>query len=85
MVREIVIQVFFLKVYFMCMSVRLACMYIPGAHRSQKRTLDLELQVFMSHHVGAWNRTLVSCSSNKRSYLRRQLSSLERQKVLSGL
>jgi hypothetical protein len=43
-------------------GVLLACMYVCtcmlGAHRSQKRTsdsLELELQMFVSHHVGAGN------------------------------
>lgn len=38
-----------------------------NAHGSQKRTsdsLELELQVFMSHHAGAGKRTLVLCKSS---------------------
>lgn len=52
------------------------CVYVWGrayernAHGSQKRTsdsLELELQVFMSHRAGAGKRTLVLCKSSWRS------------------
>jgi hypothetical protein len=48
-----------LKIFFMCMSVLLSCMYtmyVPKGYRGQKKALDLldqGLQLVVSHHVGA--------------------------------
>lgn len=63
----------FLSIYFhymyICMCVYVwVCAHERNAHRSQKRTsdfLELELQVFMSHHAGAGKRTLVLCKSSR--------------------
>lgn len=41
---------------------------MAGVHRGQKKPLDfleLELQMVVSHQVGAENQTEVLCSSNK--------------------
>jgi hypothetical protein len=57
-----------LFVNFMCRGVLPACMstrYGPGAHRRHERvsdTLDMDLQVVVSHHVSAGN-----CSSSGRA------------------
>ena len=43
------------------------CVYLPVAHGVQKRALDpleLELQMVVSHHVGAENQTWVPWKSN---------------------
>lgn len=38
--------------------------YVSGAYRSQKKVLDLlDLQVLVSHHVGAGNQTKVLCKA----------------------
>jgi hypothetical protein len=55
---------YFLYFYFMCMRVCLyvwmyvCVLYVCSAHRGHKKTSDpLELQVILSHHVGAGNQT----------------------------
>jgi hypothetical protein len=44
----------YLFIYFMCVSVLLACMYVHAScQESQQRTsLELELQTFVCHHMG---------------------------------
>jgi len=40
-------------------------MYVPGAHRGQKRAPDLlELQVTVSHYVGAGDQNRISCKKS---------------------
>ena len=59
---------FYVHVWFVCVCVCARVYYIPGTHRSQKRVLDtlrLELQIFVSHLVGARNRTWVLWKSRK--------------------
>lgn len=43
-------------------------MCMPRDHRGQKKVsypLELELQVFLSNHVGAGNKTWVLCKSSQ--------------------
>jgi hypothetical protein len=50
------------------MVVLPTCMYVSGVHRGQKRALEplgVELQMVVSHHVGAESGTQVLCRSNK--------------------
>jgi hypothetical protein len=56
----------------MCVHVLTACMsvdtYVPAVQEGGKRTsnpLELELQMVVSHYVGAGNGTCVLCNSNK--------------------
>ena len=38
---------------------------MPAVYRAQKKALEPELQIVVSHQVGAGNRTWVLCKSNK--------------------
>lgn len=56
----------------MCLSVSLACMYVHmfmpgtcGGHKRVSDTLDLDIQVIMSHNVGAENKTQVLWNSSQ--------------------
>jgi hypothetical protein len=43
---------------FACMYRHLYTTFAPSAYRGQKKVLgplELELQIVVSHHVGAWN------------------------------
>lgn len=73
----------------MCLNISPACMYVhitcvPGVCRGQKWALELELQMCMSHHVGAVNRTWVLRTSSKCSKPLNHLSSPKPLKHYTG-
>ena len=56
----------------MCMSVPPVCVHVyyihAGARGGQKRVLDpleVELQMFVSYHIGSGKQALVLCKNNK--------------------
>jgi hypothetical protein len=61
-----------LGIYFMFVNVLLSCTTrVPGVIGGQKRTLhplELELEMVVSHHVGAEDCSWVLCGSNKCSH-----------------
>lgn len=67
-------------IYFMCMSALPACVCVHGVsawcHRSQRRALDLELELSLviSCRVGVWDQTWVLSKSHKCSELLRHMS-----------
>jgi hypothetical protein len=57
-----------------CLHVFICTMSLPGTGRVQKRVsgpIDLEGQKIMSHHVGAWDQTLILFSVRAASALKR--------------
>ena len=59
--------------------------YVAGAHGGQRGVsglLELELQTFVSQHIGARKQTWVLCKSNKGFYPLSAISSPSSQYVL---
>lgn len=78
MASHVTVRIYY-SCYFMsvCLCGCIDTMYIPGAYRGQKVSdlLILELQMVVSHNVGAENKSQVLSRSNKRSELLTHLSS----------
>ena len=58
------LRLFYVYECFAYVYVFVPCVHMPGALRDQKRALgplELELQMIVSHHLGAGNQSWVLC------------------------